>query len=398
MDRPESAAARADPRDEGFGLYIHWPWCLSKCPYCDFNSHVMAAPDPARWAGAYVRDLTGMARWAPRRPLTSIFIGGGTPSLMAPSIVAAILDAAAALWPLADDLEVTLEANPGAVDRDRFRGFRSAGVNRLSLGVQALDDAALTLLGRRHGRAEALAALALARETFERVSCDLIYARPGQTLAAWAAELDEVLAVAPDHLSPYQLTIEKGTPFFAAHRDGALVLPDEDTAAALYDLTQTRLEAAGLPAYEISNHARPGAESRHNMVYWRGGDSLGCGPGAHGRVDRLATRAVAAPGAWLEQVERTGDGLQARDMLTAAERALERLLMGLRLREGIAAGRFGRLSGLRLESILDPDALADLTDAGFITWDGARLRATDSGRACLDAVLVRLAVPPDQGA
>jgi len=384
-----------DPGDEGFGLYVHWPWCLSKCPYCDFNSHVLAALDPVRWAAAYGRELTTLAQaWAPRRPLTSIFFGGGTPSLMEPSIIATVLETAAGLWPLADDLEVTLEANPGAVDRDRFRGFRAAGVNRLSLGVQALDDGALALLGRRHDRAEALAALALARRTFARVSCDLIYARPGQTVAAWAVELDRVLTEAPDHLSVYQLTIEPGTPFFAAHRNGTLTPPDEDTAAALFETTRARLMTAGLPAYEVSNHARPGAECRHNLVYWRGGDYVGCGPGAHGRLGGLATRAVAAPGDWLERVGRDGHGLAARETLSPVERALEHLLMGLRLREGLAAGRFRRLCGLALEDLLDRDALHGLIEDGFLTWDGVRLCATEAGLVRLDALLARLVRGP----
>ncbi|MBB4284436.1 radical SAM family heme chaperone HemW [Roseospira goensis] len=418
-----------DPHDEGFGLYVHWPWCLSKCPYCDFNSHVIRAgpdpdasgsgpyaasprrrgragrptdrsalpsagmidrPDQDRWARAYVRELETLAAAAPRRPLTSVFFGGGTPSLMAPATVAAVLEAAARLWPLADDIEVTLEANPGAVDRVRFQDLRAAGVSRLSLGVQALDDTALRFLGRRHDAAEALAALDLARSTFARVSYDLIYARPGQTPEAWADELGRALAFAPEHLSLYQLTIETGTAFFAAHRDGAFVLPDEDTAADLWDVTQETTAAAGLPAYEISNHARPGGECRHNLVYWRGGDYVGLGPGAHGRLGGRATRTVAGPAGWLARVERDGHGVQARERLAPADRAVELLLMGLRLTEGVHAARFERLCGRPLPETVDPEALADLTALGLVAWDGVRLRATAAGRPCLNAVLARL--------
>ncbi|MQX37991.1 radical SAM family heme chaperone HemW [Roseospira navarrensis] len=399
MTSSDTTDPTADPDDEGFGLYVHWPWCLSKCPYCDFNSHVIADPDHAAWARAYVRELDTLAAMeamdpaapATRRPLTSVFFGGGTPSLMAPGTVAAVLDAAARHWPLADDLEVTLEANPGAVDRARFTALRAAGVGRLSLGVQALDDAALRFLGRRHDAGEALAALDLARAVFPRVSLDLIYARPGQTPDAWAAELDRALGFAPDHLSLYQLTIEKGTAFFAAHRDGAFALPDEDTAADLFDLTRETTAAAGLPAYETSNHARPGAACRHNLVYWRGGDYVGLGPGAHGRLGGVATRTIAAPAGWLAQVAREGHGLQARTPLSPPDRAVELLMMGLRLTEGIHAARFERLSGLPLADALDPAGLATMIDLGFVTRDGPWLRATAEGQTRLDAVLAHIA-------
>ncbi|SDE18269.1 radical SAM family heme chaperone HemW [Rhodospira trueperi] len=379
-----------DPCDEGFGLYVHWPWCLSKCPYCDFNSHVIGSVDHARWARAYVRELETLAATAPRRPLTSVFFGGGTPSLMEPATIAAVLEAAARLWPLAPDLEVTLEANPGAADRARFDGARAAGINRLSLGVQALDDAALRALGRRHDRAGALAALDHARAVFDRVSVDLIHTRPGQTPDAWAAELGQVLGLGLDHLSLYQLTIEPGTAFFRALRDGALTPPDEDAAADLFALTQEMTTAAGLPAYEVSNHARPGAESRHNLVYWRGGDYVGIGPGAHGRLDGTATQGVAAPTAWLARVEADGDGLAARDPLSTDERATELLMMGLRLTEGVNAARFARLCGRRLVDCLDPHGQAEMADLGLVTWDGRRLRATPAGRDCLNAVIARL--------
>jgi oxygen-independent coproporphyrinogen-3 oxidase len=387
-----TGADREDPADEGFGLYVHWPWCLSKCPYCDFNSHVIDGPDQDAWAAAYVRELETLAAGTPTpgRALTSVFFGGGTPSLMAPATVAAVLEAAARLWPPAPDLEVTLEANPGAVERARFRDFHAAGVGRLSLGVQALDDAALRFLGRRHDAAAALAALDLARTIFPRVSYDLIYARPQQTPADWATELDRALSFGPDHLSLYQLTIEKGTAFFARHRDGAFTLPDEETAADLFDLTQARTAAAGLPAYEISNHARPGAECRHNLVYWRGGDYVGIGPGAHGRLGGEATRCIAGPAGWLAQVGRLGHGVQARAPLDPAERAVECLLMGLRLTEGINAARFRRLCGRTLDETLDPAGLAEMLDLGFVTWDGQWLRATAEGRVRLNGVLARL--------
>jgi len=389
-----TTAYETDPADEGFGLYVHWPWCLSKCPYCDFNSHQIDAPDQVAWASAYVREARTLAAEMPSRPLTSVFFGGGTPSLMAPETVAVVLDEAARLWPLADGIEVTLEANPGAAERDRFQDLHRAGVGRLSLGVQALDDEALRFLGRRHSKTEALAALDQARSVFPRVSYDLIYARPGQTPEDWAAELDRALGFAPDHLSLYQLTIEKGTAFFAALRSGAFQLPDEDTAADLFDLTQERTAAAGLPAYEVSNHARPGAECRHNLVYWRGGDYVGIGPGAHGRVGGTATRCIASPAGWLAQVEHLGHGVQARDPLDPADRAVELLLMGLRLTEGIHAARFERLCGQALTDALDPDGLRNMIDLGFVRWggdgDGARLRATAEGRTRLNGVLARI--------
>jgi oxygen-independent coproporphyrinogen-3 oxidase len=379
-----------DPCDEGFGLYVHWPWCLSKCPYCDFNSHVIGSVDQDRWARAYVRELETLAATPPRRPLTSVFFGGGTPSLMEPATIAAVLEAAARLWPPASDLEVTLEANPGAADRARFDGARAAGINRLSLGVQALDDAALGALGRRHDRAGALAALDHARAVFDRVSVDLIHTRPGQTPDAWAAELREVLALGLDHLSLYQLTIEPGTAFFRALREGALTPPDEDAAADLFALTQEMTAAAGLAAYEVSNHARPGAECRHNLTYWRGGDYVGIGPGAHGRIGGIATRGVASPAAWLARVEAGGDGLVTREPLAPDERAVELLLLGLRLTEGVNAARFERLCGRRLTDCLDAGAVADLEALGFVFWDGRRLRASPSGRACLNALIARL--------
>lgn len=377
-----------------FAVYIHWPFCLSKCPYCDFNSHVAAGIDQAAWCAAYLREIDHFAALAPGRTVASVFFGGGTPSLMAPGTVAAILERIAAHWPLAEDAEVTLEANPGAVDAERFDGFRAAGINRLSLGVQALDDAPLRFLGRRHDSAEALAAIELARRAFPRISFDLIYARPGQTPDAWAAELRRAIALAADHLSLYQLTIEPGTAFHPLHARGAFVLPDDDTAVALYEVTQEVCAAAGLPAYEVSNHAATGAECRHNLVYWRGGSWLGVGPGAHGRLPlaegMTALRQHKAPQTWLEAVRRNGHGTAEATVLTAAERVEELLLMGLRLTEGVDAARFQAQTGRRLDDALDRDGLADMLSGGFVQRDGQGLRATASGRLVLNAVLGRL--------
>lgn len=380
--------------DPDLGLYVHWPWCLSKCPYCDFNSHVLRDPDPDVWARAYVREMESVANGRPRASLASVFFGGGTPSLMDPAIVGAVLDAAARLFPLAPDLEVTLEANPGAVDRARFAGVRAAGVTRLSLGVQALDDAILAVLGRRHDRSEALAALDLAQATFPRVSIDLIYAAPGQTREDWTASLREALALGTEHLSLYQLTIERGTAFFGRARAGLLSLPDEDIredwAADLFEVTQDLTAAAGMPAYEVSNHARSGVECRHNRDIWRGGDYIGIGPGAHGRMGGVATRCISHPGAWLDRVARDGHGVAERAALTPAERAVERVLVGLRLTEGIDATRFARLSGMPLTDVVDGKALAALADLDLVTWDGRRLATTPAGRLCLNAVTGRL--------
>ncbi len=308
-----------------FGVYVHWPFCLSKCPYCDFNSHVRhAAIDEARFVRAFTAEIAATAARVPGRTVSSIFFGGGTPSLMQPATVGAILDAIGKHWTVAPDAEVTLEANPSSVEAARFRGYRAAGVNRVSLGVQALDDVALKELGRLHNAREALDAVAIARSTFERYSFDLIYARPRQTPQDWAAELKRALAQAGEHLSLYQLTIEQDTPFFALHAAGKLVTPDDDTARALYDVTQEVCAAAGLPAYEISNHARPGAECRHNLVYWRAHEYAGIGPGAHGRLDiggeRRATATEKRPESWLMRVEASGHGVITDDVLTREER------------------------------------------------------------------------------
>jgi oxygen-independent coproporphyrinogen-3 oxidase len=380
-------------RKEAFGVYVHWPFCLSKCPYCDFNSHVRHAPiDEARFASAFAQEIETTAARAPGRTVTSIFLGGGTPSLMQPQTVGAILDSIGKHWRVAPDVEVTLEANPTSVEATRFRGYRTAGVNRVSLGVQALDDASLKALGRLHSAREALDAVAIARTAFDRYSFDLIYARPDQTPAMWADELKLAISEAAEHLSLYQLTIEEGTPFFGLHAAGKLKTPDEATARALYDVTQDVCTREGLPSYEISNHARPGAECKHNLVYWRGQEYAGIGPGAHGRLDidgtRHATATEKRPEAWLMRVEEKGHGVVTDDILNSEERADEYLLMGLRLAEGIDPKRYAVLSG----RTLDPRRISVLREEGAISVDNdGRLRVTQSGFPMLDAVVADLA-------
>lgn len=380
-----------DWRHGGFGLYLHWPFCASKCPYCDFNSHVAGQIDIARWRSAYINEIERIGRETEGRVLNTVFFGGGTPSLMPAELVAAILDKIRETWRPANDLEVTLEANPTSVEAQRFRGYAEAGVNRLSIGVQALNDADLKRLGRLHSVAEAERAFGIAREVFDRVSFDLIYARQDQTLAAWETELGRALSMAVDHLSLYQLTIEDGTAFGTRHAAGGLRgLPGEDLAADMYHLTQEICDAAGMPAYEVSNHARPGAESRHNSIYWRYGDYAGIGPGAHGRLtlggSRKATDTPKAPGAWLNRVEQTGTGETLRENLPLHEQAEEYLMFGLRLREGIDAARYQALSG----QPLDAEALTEMEDLGLLVIDGAQIRTTPSGRAVLNAILRRL--------
>jgi len=376
-----------------FGVYVHWPFCLSKCPYCDFNSHVRhAGIDEDRFARAFEREIAATAARVPDREVTSIFFGGGTPSLMQPATVGAVLDAIGRHWRTASDVEVTLEANPTSVEATRFAGYRAAGINRVSLGVQALDDASLKMLGRLHSAREALDAVAIARRSFDRYSFDLIYARPDQTPAMWEAELRRAIGEAAEHLSLYQLTIEEGTPFFGLHRAGKLKTPDEAVARALYDVTQEACGELGLPAYEISNHARPGAECRHNLVYWRGHEYAGIGPGAHGRLDiggiRHAIAADKRPESWLMRVEATGHGVITDDPLNSEERADEFLLMGLRLAEGIDPMRYAALAGRPL----DPRRIALLNEEGAITIDAnGRLRVTSSGFPVLDAVVADLA-------
>jgi putative oxygen-independent coproporphyrinogen III oxidase len=376
-----------------FGVYVHWPFCLSKCPYCDFNSHVRhAAIDEDRFARAFAREIETTAARVPDREVSSIFLGGGTPSLMAPQTVGLVLDAIGRHWRVASDVEVTLEANPTSVEATRFAGYRAAGVNRVSLGVQALDDRSLKELGRLHSAREALDAVAIARRSFDRYSFDLIYARPAQTPAMWADELRLAIAEAAEHLSLYQLTIEEGTPFFGLHAAGKLKTPDETLARALYDVTQEICARHSLPAYEISNHARPGAECRHNLVYWRGDEYAGIGPGAHGRLDiggiRHATATEKRPEAWLMRVEASGHGVTTDEFLNSEERADEFLLMGLRLAEGIDPGRYAALAGRPL----DPKRIALLREEGAITVDAdGRLRVTQAGFPVLDAVVADLA-------
>jgi putative oxygen-independent coproporphyrinogen III oxidase len=394
----DAAIAERETRAGGsdapaFGVYIHWPFCLSKCPYCDFNSHVRhAAIDETRFVRAFETEIATTAARTGKRTVSTIFFGGGTPSLMAPSTVAAILEAVARHWTIAPGAEISMEANPTSVEATRFRGYRAAGVNRVSLGVQALDDAALAALGRLHSVREALDAVAIARSIFDRYSFDLIYARPGQTPAAWRAELARAIAEAAEHLSLYQLTIEQETPFWALHAAGKLKIPGDDLARALYDTTLEACDAAGLPAYEISNHARPGAECRHNLIYWRGHEYAGVGPGAHGRLDidgeRRATATEKRPETWLTRVEADGHGVITDDSLLRSERADEFLLMGLRLAEGITLARFEALAG----HPLDPVRIATLRQHGMIETTGAgRLRVTREGFPVLDAVVADLA-------
>ncbi|UWQ37234.1 radical SAM family heme chaperone HemW [Leisingera aquaemixtae] len=379
-----------DWRNGGFGLYVHWPFCQAKCPYCDFNSHVSAKIDQKLWVRAYLAELDRLSEQLPGRVLNTIFFGGGTPSLMQPETVAAVIERAREIWPFANDMEISLEANPGSVEAGRFAGYRDAGVNRVSMGIQALNDEDLRRLGRIHSVAEARAAFDIARECFDRVSFDLIYARQGQTLEAWKAELKEALSMAIDHLSLYQLTIEDGTAFGDRYARGKLRgLPEDDTAADMYLATQDLTAAHGMACYEISNHARPGAVSRHNLIYWRYGDYAGIGPGAHGRLTlggvRYATETHLAPGAWL-QAANAGNGESLRVPLATEDAAAEYLMMGMRLSEGLDMVRFTELSGRHLPE----SKLNDLVDLGMVTISEKRLRATAQGRAVLNAVLREL--------
>jgi putative oxygen-independent coproporphyrinogen III oxidase len=380
-------------RDVGFAVYVHWPFCASKCPYCDFNSHVrLKGVDEARFLESFRREIASTAALAPGRTVASIFFGGGTPSLMQPETVGSILDGIAGAWPVDPAAEVTLEANPTSVEAGRFRGYRAAGVNRVSLGVQALNDPDLKRLGRMHSAEEALAAVEVAAAAFERFSFDLIYARPNQTAQAWAAELREAMRRAGEHLSLYQLTIEPDTWFERLHKAGKIAVPDADTARALYDITQEICGAHGLPAYEVSNHARPGAESRHNLVYWRYGEYAGLGPGAHGRLvtpaGRLATATEKHPESWLGLVETGGSGVVESELLSAEQQGDEFLLMGLRLREGIDPARYQALSGKPLDAARVGALLGDGLIARRV---GARLAVTPAGFPVLDAVVADLA-------
>lgn len=385
--------AAADWRHGGFGLYVHWPFCAAKCPYCDFNSHVVQQINQRRWAAALASEIVRLGDQLPGRHLASIFFGGGTPSLMLPETVDTLIRAARSAWGFANDIEISLEANPTSVEKSRFTGYAEAGVNRLSMGIQALNDTDLRRLGRLHSVADARASFDVARSCFDRLSFDLIYARQGQTRAEWRRELREALAMAVDHLSLYQLTIEPGTAFGARAAAGTLRdLPDDDLSADMYLETQDICAAAGLPGYEISNHAASGAESRHNLVYWRQGDWAAVGPGAHGRITlphaRLATEAHRAPQDWLSAVERDGSGEMQRQTIPASEQAMEYLLMSMRLSEGLDETRFARLGG----AALSEPAIERLQELGMVARRDGRLSATQAGRPVLNAILRELAI------
>lgn len=374
--------------DRGFGLYVHWPFCQAKCPYCDFNSHVAASIDQPRWQRAFLREIARIREDVGPRKLGSMFFGGGTPSLMASETVARIVAAARDAWSPADDIEITLEANPTSVEAGRFRDYARAGVNRLSLGIQSLRDPDLKALGRLHTSAEAIAAYDIARSVFPRVSFDLIYARQNQTAADWEAELAEALELAADHVSLYQLTIEPGTAFGDRHAAGRLPgLPDECRSLDMFNITQDMAEAAGLPAYEISNHARPGEESRHNLVYWRSGGWAGIGPGAHGRLTidglRFATECHSFPDRWLDSVERTGSGYSRRDALSVADAHVEAVMAGLRLAQGVPT-----------EMLKEYNNINGLIDSGHLERTPEFVRATRKGRPLLDAILREILVQP----
>lgn len=392
LSQPASVEAPAAlPAADALAIYVHWPFCRSKCPYCDFNSHVRDSIDEERWRRAYLTQLLRFAEDFPRQPIGSVFFGGGTPSTMQPSTAASVLDMIARLWPIAPGIEVTLEANPSTAEAARFSAFRTAGIGRLSIGVQALDDEALRLLGRGHTAAEALAAIELAAAIFPRFSFDLIWGRPGQHPAAWRTELARASSLVDDHISVYQLTIEPGTAF---HRRGVAAV-DEDAGVEMHLLTRDLLQSSGFPAYEISNHARPGRECRHNVSVWQGTDYLGIGPGAHGRIGEdyrrsLATSGIRSPERWLTAIEAGSDGLAERIRLEPGERRTELLLTGLRLTRGVDRARFLSQTGQQPEDTVDGQALAWLTDAGFIEKDAAGLRATPAGLLRLNAVLAAL--------
>jgi len=376
-------------------LYVHWPFCVSKCPYCDFNSHVRASVDQERWRDALLADLAHEAAMLPGRRLESIFFGGGTPSLMPPATVATVLDAAERAWGFAPGIEITLEANPSSVEAARFADLAAAGVNRVSLGLQALDNETLAFLGRAHDVAEGLAALDTAQRVFDRVSFDLIYARPDQGLADWHAELARALSFGTEHLSLYQLTIEPGTRFQTEALAGRLVLPDDDRAADLFELTRALTASAGMPAYEISNHARAGAESRHNLTYWRYQDYAGIGPGAHGRRTGVATQRRRKPENWIEAVARNGHGIEQEEPLTPRERAVEAMLMGLRLAEGIDLARISALGERSIGALADLAAIERLVAQGLLARDASRLAATDAGMPVLNAILGEIVRSPE---
>lgn len=392
------AALTEDWQHGGFGLYIHWPFCEAKCPYCDFNSHVSRKIDQRAWRDAYLTELKRVAALTPSRVLNSIFFGGGTPSLMAPDTVAEIIATIRTLWPQANDLEITLEANPSSVEAGRFAAFRDAGINRISMGIQALNDVDLKRLGRLHSAQEAFSAFDIARKQFERVSFDLIYGRQDQTLAAWESELEQALTMAIDHISLYQLTIEAGTAFGDRYDRGRLHgLPTEDLGADMYAATQNICAKRGMPAYEVSNHARDGAHSRHNLIYWRYGDYIGIGPGAHGRLtlngQKWATEAYSNPNQWLESVA-SGKPDKVLASIPLSEQATEFLIMGLRLKQGVSLSRFEQLNGEPLDHV----KVQHLIDIGMIICDGQNLRATDAGMMVLNGVIETLAPDREDGA
>lgn len=377
-----------DWRHAGFGLYLHWPFCQSKCPYCDFNSHVTAKVDQSRWLTAFEAEIDRVAALTEDRVLNTVFFGGGTPSLMEPALVQGILDRIRASWTLANDVEITLEANPGSVEAARFSGYAAAGVNRVSLGIQALDDADLRRLGRMHSVEEARAAIAIAQSTFDRVSIDLIYARQDQSLSAWREELSRALEIGTSHMSLYQLTIEDGTVFGQMHAKNLLRgLPEENLAADMFELTQEVTSAAGLPGYEVSNHARPGDESRHNLIYWRMGDYVGIGPGAHGRLtlgnDRFATESERTPGSWLAKTTDKAGSAEQSERVSSEDRASEYLMFALRLREGASLDRYADLAGVPLSD----HAMSEAESLGFLRRDKDRIMTTDAGVMMLNGIL-----------
>ena len=384
------------PVPGGFGLYIHWPFCVSKCPYCDFNSHVADSVDAAAWQRNLLTELDHYGIKTKGRRLDSLFFGGGTPSLMPPALAAALLDRLAEYWVVPADIEVTLEANPSSIEARKFADFRAAGVNRVSVGIQSFDDAALRFLGRAHSAEEASQAITIAQQSFDRVSFDLIYALPGQTRAAWEAELSAALSRGTGHLSLYQLTIEKGTPFYSDHRKGVFALPDEDLAADLYELTGEMTSNAGFRAYEVSNYALCGQESRHNLVYWRGGDYIGVGPGAHGRLtlngERLRTEQIPAPAGWLSAVAADGHATRVFDPVSVDEQIDEFLMMGLRLADGIDRALFARIVGRPLDDCIDTTKAALLEDAGLLVSDERALRATAAGMQRLNALIAAISL------
>ncbi|HIF25718.1 MAG TPA: coproporphyrinogen III oxidase [Micavibrio sp.] len=374
-----------------FGIYIHWPFCASKCPYCDFNSHVRQRIDQHVWADAYTREIEHYAALTKDKIVTSVFFGGGTPSLMEPDTAATVIAAIRKHWPMANDCEITLEANPTSIEADKFAGFRAAGIDRVSVGVQALNDADLKFLGRQHSKDQALRALDIARNTFDRYSFDLIYARPNQTPQAWETELREAMNYAGGHLSLYQLTIEKGTPFYTQYSRGDFSIPTNDEGGELYEITQRVLEDHGLPAYEISNHASEGQQSRHNLTYWRYYDYVGIGPGAHGRLtidgNKVGTRGHRAPEIWLDKVAKNGHGSHPYEAIDTDQRFAEMLMMGLRLREGIKLSRFTEETGQSLDTYIPQTKFQSMIDEGYITLTDTTITATQDGRQRLNGLL-----------